>query len=172
MNKSEIGARPDYMDRYIGLVPGDDLIEALKALSQFSGSDVKTVLSGIADKAYAPGKWNVKEVVQHVIDTERIMTYRALCISRGEQQSLPGFDDNAYASKADTSHRSLDDLFKEFSIVRTSSMALFSSMTERMLRSEGTANKSPVSVSAIGFMLAGHQLHHLKILEERYFGLL
>ncbi len=117
---------------------------------------------------YAEGKWTVKEVLGHICDTERILGYRALCIARGEQKELPGFDENHYVSNGYFNKRSLYDLAHEFSIVRESNIALFKSFDENILDKKGTANKNIMSVRSILFMIAGHEKHHINVIKERY----
>jgi hypothetical protein len=121
-----------------------------------------------AGYAYSPGKWTIRQLLQHTIDTERIFSYRALCISRGEKKSLPGFDENAFAEVAEASNRHLTDLKEEMLCVRQSSVLLFQSFTDDMLRTSGLVNNNPVTVLAIGFMIIGHWRHHAGILRERY----
>ena len=121
-----------------------------------------------ADFAYAAGKWSIKEVLGHITDTERIMAYRALCIARGEQNSLPGFDENEYVANAFFKERTIGGLLEEHQVIRESSIALFDSMVPAAYTRLGYANGSPVSVAALAFIIAGHERHHLNILKERY----
>lgn len=118
--------------------------------------------------AYAEGKWTIKQMLQHVIDTERIFAYRALAIARKEPASLLGFDENEYANNGTAAHRNWKDMLIEWRVVRQSTNLLFASFTEEQLKLTGTANGNPISVNAIGFILFGHALHHLHILKERY----
>jgi hypothetical protein len=118
--------------------------------------------------AYAEGKWTIKQMLQHVIDTERIFAYRALAIARKEPASLLGFDENEYAKNGTAAHRNWKDMLIEWRVVRQSTNLLFASFTEEQLKLTGTANGNPISVNAIGFILFGHALHHLHILKERY----
>ena len=118
--------------------------------------------------AYAEGKWTIKQMLQHVIDTERIFAYRALAIARKEPASLLGFDENEYAKNGTAAHRNWKDMLIEWRVVRQSTNLLFASFTEEQLNLPGTANGNPISVNAIGFILFGHALHHLHILKERY----
>ena len=120
------------------------------------------------DYRYAVGKWNIKEIIQHVIDTERIFAYRALRISRNDQTPLPGFDENEYVNNTEAANRSIQDLLTEFSAVRHSNLFLFKSFSEEQLKRIGTASNAAVSVRAIGFIMIGHQKHHQKIFNERY----
>ena len=120
------------------------------------------------DYRYAEGKWNIKEIIQHVIDTERIFAYRALRISRNDVTPLPGFDENYYVANTEAANRSIQDLLTEFSAVRHSNLFLFKSLSDEQLRRIGIASNAAVSVRAIGFIMIGHQKHHQKVFEERY----
>jgi uncharacterized damage-inducible protein DinB len=118
--------------------------------------------------AYAPNKWTIKQMFQHVIDTERIFAYRALAIARGEATPIPGFDENEYANNATAANRNWKDMLVEWRVVRQSTNLLFASFTEEQQKRLGTASDNPISVNALGFIIFGHTLHHLHILKERY----
>jgi uncharacterized damage-inducible protein DinB len=120
------------------------------------------------DYRYAEGKWTIKEIIQHIIDTERIFAYRALRISRNDSTPLPGFDENYFAQNTNGNSRSIQDLLMELSAVRHSSLLLFKSFSEEQLLREGIASDHPITVRAIGFMLIGHQKQHQKVFGERY----
>ncbi|HVK97437.1 MAG TPA: DinB family protein, partial [Flavisolibacter sp.] len=159
---------PEFYHKYINLVLDDDL---QKALSENTLKLIPTLGAIPADKwnyRYAEGKWTINELVQHMIDTERIFSYRALCFARGEQKPLPGFDENSYAAASNANSRSKDDLIIEFKAVRRSTELLFQSFSEEHINAIGTSNNNPISVNAIGFITAGHAQHHLNILKERY----
>jgi hypothetical protein len=117
---------------------------------------------------YADDKWTIKQMFQHVIDTERIFAYRALAISRKEPANLLGFDENEYAKNATALNRNWKDMLTEWRVVRQSTNLLFSSFTDEQIKTIGNANGHPLSVNAIGFIVFGHALHHLHILKERY----
>jgi DinB superfamily len=159
---------PSFYHTYVSKVEGEQIKEILKQ----SLNELQKALSSIpADKeeySYAEAKWSVKELLQHCVDTERIFAYRALCFARGEKQSLPGFDENDYSRMASVVHRKLSDLIEEWLLIRKSSIALFESFTPEMLSSSGVANGNSITVNSIGFIIAGHGLHHIKILAERY----
>lgn len=159
---------PVFYETYIKLVSEEDLVQTMR----LSLEEIVDFLEGIApDKAeyrYAEGKWSVKELLQHIIDTERIFSYRGLCFARGEQQSLPGFDENAYAQHADVSGKTLKDLKEELLIVRESVFMMYRGFTPEMLNSTGISNNKQVTVNAIGYMIIGHVRHHFNILRERY----
>ncbi len=115
------------------------------------------------DYRYAEGKWTIKEIIQHIIDTERIFAYRALRISRNDSTPLPGFDETIFAANTPANSRTIQDLLTEFSAVRQSNLLLFKSFSDEQLKRMGTASENPISVRAIGFILIGHQKHHQKI---------
>ena len=170
MKKDAISPDPQYFNRYISLIPDIDLSEALQqslyALQTLDINELETK----AEYAYAPEKWTVKDVLQHITDTERVFTYRALMFARGDQQHAPGMDQEAYAANTSTKHRTVKDLMQELIAVRTVTIALFNSFSsDEILLRTGTSWKYEVSVLAIGFMIAGHQAHHLNILREKYF---
>ncbi|REG99400.1 DinB family protein [Flavobacterium aquicola] len=120
------------------------------------------------DYSYAEGKWTIKEIIQHIIDTERIFAYRALRISRNDKTPLPGFEENDYANNTDAKSRSIQDLLTEFSAVRHSNLLMFKSFSNEQLRRIGTASNHEISVRAIGFILLGHLKHHKRVFAERY----
>jgi len=117
---------------------------------------------------YAPGKWSVKEVVGHVTDAERVFGYRALRIARADTTPMPGFDENAWVPAANFDRRSMPELVAGYQAVRAATVALFSSFDEEALTRRGTANDQEVSVRALAHIMAGHELHHMTILRERY----
>ena len=157
----------EYYSRYIKLV-GDDALAALRAQS----ASTPRLLSGLSEAQamhrYAPGKWSVKEVVGHLLDGERVFSYRALRIARADTTPLPGFDENAWVPAARFDRRPMPDLVADYQTVRAATVALFASFDEEALTRLGTANDQPVSVRALAHMIAGHELHHVAILRERY----
>lgn len=120
------------------------------------------------DYRYAEDKWTIKEIIQHIIDTERILAYRSLRISRNDSTPLAGFDENSYANNTIANKRSLQDLLTELSAVRHSNLLLFKSFSQEQLVIKGIASDQPISVRALGFMIIGHQKYHQKIFKERY----
>ena len=120
------------------------------------------------DYRYAEGKWTIKDIIQHVIDTERIFAYRALRISRNDTTPLPGFEENDYVENTDANSRSIQELLTEFSAVRHSNILMFKSFSEEQLTRMGIASNHPISVRAIGFLIIGHQNHHQRVFQERY----
>ena len=157
-----------YYERYIRLVAPDDALEALIAQAEPTARCLGAVDEAGALRRYAPGKWTVKQVVGHVVDSERVFAYRALRIARGDATPLPGFDENRFAEHGDFDARPLADLVLEYRAVRAASIALFASLSEVTLGRRGVANDTPVSARAIAWMIAGHELHHRRVLIERY----
>ena len=168
MPRPETGTYPSYYDTYIKLVPEENILSALSYSLQQLKQDLSTIGLEKADYSYAPGKWSVKQLIQHAIDTERIFAYRALCISRGEQQSLPGFDEKIYAEAATGENRHLKDLKEEMLTVRLSSIQLFQGFTTEMFSRKGISNQKEVTVLSLGYMIVGHWRHHAGILHAKY----
>lgn len=156
-----------YYGNYIKLVGPDVLQELRKQETAFPGF-IRNIPVHKGDFAYAEGKWTVKEVLGHLLDTERIMTYRALRLSRMDQTPLAGFAENDYAACSCYHERSMESLASEFAALRSSNLFLFTSFNEAELKRAGTASGHPVSVRALLFIIAGHLYHHKRILEERY----
>jgi len=172
MNKSNINPMPQFFDRYINLVEDLDLFEAFEKYSPENVySDVQKLID-LEDKVYAPGKWTVKDTLQHVIDNERIMAYRALRFSRNDKTNLPGYDEEILAAYTVASKRSVTDLIEEFSLVRQTSLLLFKNMNEDMILYTGTANHTQITPLALGYVIIGHPVHHMNIIRERYYPLL
>jgi DinB superfamily len=172
MKRSDIQQMPEYFDRYINLVADEDIIVALQDSLDYLNTIPLTKWQMLGDKVYAEGKWTVKDIIQHITDTERIFSYRALRFSRNDTTLLPGFDENLFAANAHANNRALEDLVAELIAVRESTLALYKSFSPEMLCKTGAAFKGPISVLAIGFTAIGHQIHHINILEERYYPLL
>ena len=172
MKRSDIDPMPAFFDRYINLVEDIDLLEALELHSpEAIFSDVDT-LEALGDSVYAPGKWTIRDIIQHCIDTERIMSYRALRFARNDQTPLPGFEENDYAQNTLASERTLEDLLDEYEIVRAATLAQFQNFNEEMLQRSGTASASVISAGALGFMVVGHAIHHKHVIQQRYLPLL
>ena len=159
---------PAFYHRYINLVPQHGISEALA----YYPSAVQHFLRSIPEDRwpyrYAEGKWSIKEVVQHLIDAERIFSYRALRFARKDKTELPGFEENGYAAASEAGRRTSESLMAELATVQQSSVQLFGSFSEEQLEQGGKANGNAVYVRAIGFIIAGHALHHVAIIRERY----
>lgn len=157
-----------YYERYVSLIKGDDIHKILSLQSFETQAVLNSFPKEMGNFAYAPGKWTVKEVVGHLIDTERVMAYRAMCIARGEQQALPGFEQDDYVKNGNFNQRELFDLNYEFRLLRESNMLLAKSFSEDAFQKRGIANKNEITVLALLYIIAGHEKHHMNILVERY----
>ena len=153
---------------YLQQVPDGDVVEALIGGAEIAAALLHDVTEEVADRAYAKGKWTLKEVVQHLADAERIFAYRALRIGRGDATDLPGWDENAYTPVSGAGERSLESLLDELESVRESTVTLFEGLPEAAWTRRGKANGQAVSVRAIAWITAGHLLHHLEIIQEKY----
>ncbi|UOE37194.1 DinB family protein [Chryseobacterium oryzae] len=161
-----------YVQRYLNLISSDNWIE------EFTECGKKTVeiFSDISEEqslfAYDTGKWNLKELLLHLSDTERVFQYRILAIARGDQNELPGFDENSYANNSFANERSLQSLIEEYKLIRNSSEILLKSARSSALQNVGNANGNRISAETIGKLIVGHNIHHLNIISERYLPLL
>ena len=168
MPRPDLSRVPEWYHNYINQVQENNL---LKALQNQTGSFIKFLKKLPAEKrnyCYAKGKWTIKEVLQHIIDAERIFAYRALCFARQDATPLPGFDENSYADNSKAAKRDWNDLMEEFKIVRRSTQILFGSFDDEQMETTGTASGNLIYVMAIGFIIAGHLNHHVTIIKERY----
>jgi len=129
---------------------------------------VREIPLGKHDYRYAEGKWTIKDIIQHLIDAERIFSYRALRIARKDRTPLPGFEENEYAENTDANGRTLQDILTELAVVRQSTISLFKSFTDEQLKNRGIASNNEISARAIGFIIIGHMKHHQRIYFERY----
>lgn len=162
------GEYAPYYARYIDLVPEGSVVETLRRQIAGTSAMLKGLPVEKAGHRYAPGKWSVKEVVGHLADAERVFAYRALRFARNDATPLPGFDENAYAASASYDARLLADVLAEFVAVRAATAALFTTFDETAFGRQGIANGVPVSVRALAWIIAGHELHHRAILRDRY----
>ena len=166
--RPDLAQVPSFYHNYIRQVEGNDLI----ALLQEQDSLVNRFFASIADAQwdyrYAPGKWTINELVQHMIDAERIFAYRALRFARFDKTELPGFDENHYNQHAQAARRTKEDLVAELKVVQEASLLLFQTFDEDQLQATGISNGSRISVRAIGFITVGHARHHKRIVQERY----
>jgi len=157
-----------YYQTYLNHLPDQELISLLKELRDQFVEFLEKLSPTDLSLSYADGKWSVAQVLQHIVDTERIFQYRALSIARKDKTALPGFDQDMYVSFSSANSRMLPDFINEFAIVRNSGIALFESMDEEMLKEIGNANGAPLSPRAAGFISAGHQKHHLILFKKLY----
>ncbi|WP_203289790.1 DinB family protein [Metabacillus sp. cB07] len=159
---------PVYYKDYIGLVPEGDIEYNLKHQISETLKQLNDLSEEEGTFKYAPGKWSIKEIIGHITDTERIMAYRMLSIARGEAAELPGFDENEYVAKADFNKVSMDDLLQNLFVVREATLLLFKTLGDPDWKRTGIACGQTVSVRAIAYIIAGHELHHRRILADRY----
>ncbi len=157
-----------YYERYISLVNTDNILTTLEKQAQ----DTRALLSGLsaqkADFRYAPGKWSVKEVLGHINDTERIMTYRVLRIGRGDKTPIQGYEQDDYVSNGRFDQRTLEDLLEEFMAIRHATVHLLAHLDAASAERRETANQKEISARAVVYVIAGHELHHRRILKEKY----
>lgn len=159
---------PSYFQEYVAQVPEDDLLTAFANQLPVIEIFLHSITEEKSAFAYDTGKWTLKELLQHIIDTERIFNYRALCFSRKDTASLPGFNENEYAGNSNGNARAWNDLITEFLAVRNSTQLLYKSFSAEMLERTGLSNNKQSSVKSMGFISVGHFYHHKKIIEERY----
>jgi uncharacterized damage-inducible protein DinB len=157
-----------YYGTYVALVEPGDVLASLEAQPNDTVAVVDAIGEERAGFRYAPDKWSVREVLGHMVDSERVFAYRALCAARGEAAALPGFDENAWVAGADFEQRTLGSLLGEFTAVRRATLALFRHLDDQALARRATANGAPVTARALAWIIAGHELHHRRLLDERY----
>jgi uncharacterized damage-inducible protein DinB len=157
-----------YYQTYLSKTNDVQLNEWLRSNMEKVISFLKSISKNKLDYRYAEGKWTIKEIVLHLIDTERIFAYRALRIARKDLTPLPGYDQDAYVPTSKANDRSLESLLDEYKTARHATIALFDNFDDEMLMQVGTASNSPLSVRAAGFILIGHENHHCEIIRERY----
>lgn len=157
-----------YYKSYIEKVDGDNILDILNKQNQLTQNVLNSFSEHKGNYSYAPGKWTVKEVVGHMMDTERVFAFRALCIARGETKPLPGFEQDDYVKEGNFNKRNLFDLNYDYRLLRESNLLLFKSFDDKMLARRGTASGYEVTVNALLFMIAGHSFHHIEILKTRY----
>ncbi len=169
ISRPEPGEYASYYERYIALVPGSDILAALDAqrrqtLLLLSGRDEMD-----GDFRYAPDKWSAKQVLGHVCDTERVFAYRALRIARGDQTPMEGFEQDDYVRNGPFAVVALAEIVEDYIAVRRATLTLLRNLEEPAWTRRGVANKNEVTVRALAYIIAGHELHHRRILEEKYF---
>lgn len=171
IEKPEAYEYEPYYQPFIDLVEGDNLIQILENTHSATHKLIRNITNNQPDRLnyrYAEGKWSIKEVLIHLIDTERIFAYRALRFARQDTTDLPGFEQNDYVPVANADNRSIDSITQELVAVRRSSIMLFQNFDETMMRQIGTASGSQMSVRALSCIIIGHELHHCKIIREKY----
>ena len=158
----------EFYQNYINKAPDENVVKAIEKNARNFRKLLKKIPKKKIDFAYAEGKWTIREVLQHVIDAERVFSYRATSIARKDPTPLPSFDENIWASNSNASSRSWKEMINEFRSLREANEALFSSFADEQLRAIGTASNKQVNVLALGFIIAGHVQHHIDIIKERY----
>ncbi|MBA4276316.1 DinB family protein [Flavobacterium sp.] len=167
-NQLPVNEYSQFNATYINALDNVELLEELEISLHDFIRFVQNIPMDKFDYRYAEGKWTIKDIIQHIIDAERIFGYRALRISRNDQTQLPGFEENDYVENTDANSRSIQGLLTELSALRHSNLLMFKSFTEEQLTRIGTASNHSISVRALGFLIIGHQKHHQKVFQERY----
>lgn len=171
---SETTARPEateyapYYEKYVSLVPEGEVIATLSQQLEVTLSTLRGLTETQADSRYAPDKWSIKELIGHLIDSERIFAHRALRFARNDQTPLPGFEQDDYVLAGKFDNRRLSDLADEFEQVRRATLHLLRSLDDEAWLRRGVASETEVSVRALAYILAGHETHHMQILRTRY----
>ena len=159
-----------YFSRYVALVPAGDVLSTLERQLEETVALVSSFGEQRAGHRYAPGKWSVRQVVGHVVDAERVFTFRAIAAARSDVNALPGFDENAYVENADFDTRSVNSLLGELTAVRRATISFFRNVSDEAALRRVVANGAPITVRALAWIIAGHERHHVAILRERYGG--
>ncbi|HEY6403551.1 MAG TPA: DinB family protein [Blastocatellia bacterium] len=168
MNKPDSTEYAPYFEKYISLVPGGEIVVTLDKQIEGALSLIRGLSEQQGELRYAPGKWSVREVIGHMIDTERIFAYRAMRFARNDATPLPGFDENTFVANGAFGARALADLADEFEYTRKSNVYLFKNLDAEASLRRGVSNNNEISVRAIAYIIAGHELHHAEILRTRY----
>ncbi|MBB4807278.1 hypothetical protein HNP38_002582 [Chryseobacterium defluvii] len=173
MKKSDIKKMPSYFDRYIDLAEDVPLSESLQiSLQELEDAPIEK-WRALGEKVYAEGKWTIKDILQHYIDTERVFAYRITAIARGDKQKMLPYDEEAFARNTTANSRTVEDLLEELILVRKGTIAMYKSFDEKMLHQSGNGfNGMQYCPLALGFMLAGHQRWHFRVIQEKYYPLL
>ena len=169
IQKPKAGEFPAYASMYIDLIPDDGkLLYHLSRNLKSSRDLVQSLPEQTLLHKYAEGKWTIKEVLVHIIDDERIYAYRALRFARNDRTELPGFDQDPYVYHSNANARSVESIIEEFEAVRLSTIALFNGFSDDVLLRRGIANNNEATVRALGYHIAGHELHHINIIKSKY----
>ncbi|MCG8578003.1 MAG: DinB family protein [Flavobacteriales bacterium] len=172
MKRSEIEIVPDYFLRYINLVPDAELMDVLPTGGIDLYQNELEKLKAIGLKTYAAEKWTIPELIEHLMDTERIFLNRSLRFVRQDTTPLPGYDENEYAKTSRANERSLEDLLEEYEVIRSCTNLFFKNLNREQLLATGEASGLKISVLAMGFIQIGHPIHHFNVIKERYFPLI
>lgn len=168
--KSKAGTYPSNFQRYVDEVKEDDLKTAFKNQMPAAEIFLQSISEELSKRKYAEGKWTIKEILQHIIDAERIFGYRALCFARKEKHTLPSFDENEYSVNSNANDRAWAELIEEFSAIRKTTEYLYNSFSAQAINVTGKAGDYTMGVSTLGFVIVGHLNHHIRIIQERYIG--
>lgn len=159
---------PPYFHGYVSLVKQDEVLTALRETYREALELLRSIPDSLGSHAYAEGKWTIREVFLHCMDTERVFSYRALCFARGDKQRMLPFEENDYAAASNANTRTLADIANEMEAVSQSTLALFSSFSGQVLARAGESPSGRTTVNSMGFMISGHLIHHMSVLRERY----
>jgi hypothetical protein len=168
MKRPDSNEYASYFGKYVSLVPGDDIVKTLGGQMEETLACLRGLSESQGESRYAPDKWSIKEVIGHLIDAERIFAYRALRFARNDQTPLSGFDENNYVLNSNFNSRKLVDLADEFEVVRKSNLYLLRNLEDEAWSRHGQSNDNEISVRALAYVIAGHELHHLNIIRSRY----
>ncbi len=166
--KIDIEQVPEFYRTYVRFLQDETVVEQLQSSAKDFNYLLNTFSNEKAEHRYAEGKWSIKDLVQHIIDAERVFCYRAMRFARNDKIELPGFEQDDYANTASADRRDIQDLMSEFTSTRYSTISFFSSLTDEDLKRTGTASGAQFSVEILGYVISGHLLHHLEVIRERY----
>lgn len=158
----------EFYQNYIKLAPGDNVLEAMQRNTKNFRRLLKKIPRKKIDKPYEEGKWTIRELLQHIIDAERVFAYRAITFARRDSTALPSFDENAWAANSMAAQRDWKEMVAEFKLLRAATEIMFSSFDDSQLRAIGTASNKEINVLALGYIIPGHVEHHINIIKERY----
>ena len=168
MPRPDLSRMPQYYHKYMNQAKENDLMDALKNNTASFVSLLRSIPADKQDHRYADNKWTIKEVLQHIIDIERVFTYRALRFARKDETPLPGFDEKVFSANAKADKRDCNELVDEFISLRKATDLMFGSFDDGQLESAGIASDVSMYVLGIGYIIAGHCIHHMNILQEKY----
>lgn len=168
MKKNQITIYPGYFTHYLSLIEENELLPAMERSLPDAGQFLASIPEEKMEFAYAAEKWNIKKLLMHLIDSERIFAYRALCIARGEKTKLPGFDEHDYAAASVENHLTGKEIIAQYLLNRENTLLLFKSFSPHVYKNIGNASGFDIELGALGYGILGHEKHHFNILQERY----
>ena len=167
--RPKAGEYPEYFEKYYSKLPAEgDLFELMTKSNMDTIDVITSVDEETLEFRYADEKWSIREIIQHLMDSERVFSYRAMRIARGDKSENPGYDENVYAANSNADNRNIMDMVREFSLLRASTIELFKSFNDEALQQLGFANGYKVTTAALGYAIVAHEMHHLKVIEEKY----